>query len=79
MLDEIPETLLDQIMSGMGYERKASKNGLVMYVDSLHPDVAPSVFDFRQGPLSREDVERHLEYNGVSLDVFYAELDAITP
>ena len=73
----IEETVLDQVMIDMGYKRRESADGMVRYHDDRTPDADHLVFDFGQGPLPVEDVERTLQYHGVDLEVFYSQLEAM--
>ena len=78
MVGKIEELVLDEVMASMGYIRHAS-NGFVRYRDPETPDADPLVFDLRQGPLLVGDVEHHLDYHGVNLEVFNAALEATGP
>ena len=74
----VDESTLDEVCKRMGYERRTSARGLVLYRDPRTPGAFPLVFDFRQGPLPLKDVVRNFDENGVNLEVFNAMLEEVT-
>jgi hypothetical protein len=77
MLKLIDEVALDEAMLSMGYKCRESKTeGTARYHDERVPTAEHVVFDICLGSILLSDVERQLEYHGISTDVFYAQLEA---
>ena len=60
----------------MGYQIHAEEGGFVLYVDDRYPE-HPLKFDFSSGDIPWVDFQEQLEYEGVSVPVFLAELESM--
>ena len=63
----------------MGYELIAEEGGFAMYRDRVNPGEPerPLKFDFSRGAVPRLDFQRQLEHEGVSPEVFFAEVESL--
>ena len=78
MSEPISREQADFVLRLMGYEVIELESHLVKYLDSRYPGVPerPLYFDFSHGPIPWGDFRGHLEYEGVDVAVFLAELES---
>ena len=77
MPEPISRAQSDFALGRMGYEVVDHEAGLVRYRDTQYPGIPEHLlhFDFRNGPIPWDDYRRQLEYEGVNVSVFLAELE----
>ena len=70
----------------LGYEKRAEANDFVVFYDVAfydrgYPDRGyperPLNFDFSRGPIPWDDFRRQLEYEGLNVATFLAELESM--
>ena len=77
MPEPISRDQSDFALSRMGYTVIDDESDLVRYRDDQYPGEPERLlhFDFRDGPIPWEDYKAQLEYEGVNVSVFLAELE----
>lgn len=62
----------------MGYELVSDNGVVAVYRDAKYPGYPERRlrFDFSRGAIPRRDLQRQLEYEGVPVEAFFAELDS---
>ena len=78
-MSDVSREQVHRVLLHMGYKLMAEEDGLVRYIDTVHPGdlELPLEFDFSRGPIPWRDVQRQLEYEGANPDVFFAELESL--
>ena len=76
MPEPISREQSDFVLGRMGYEVHSVINGLVRYRDTT-PGTSDRLlyFFFRDGIIQWDDYQKALEYEGVNVNVFLAELE----
>ncbi len=59
----------------IGYEILAEEGGFIMFSDPAYP-VRPLTIDFSRGEIAWVDFQRQLEYEGIDVARFLAELES---
>ena len=79
MPEPISRGQADFALGRMEYQIIDEVHGLVKYLDPRYPGnpERPLYFDFIDGSIPWDDFRKHLEYEGVNVAAFLAELEAM--
>ena len=78
-MSDVSSEQLRSVLIRMRYELVADGDGIAMYLDMEYPGYPERLlkFDFSRGAIPVRDLQRQLEHEGVPVEAFFAELEAI--